>query len=96
MEGSQQKKLFETIYDSLINMGLVEDTDLTTQDIGKIANRLLFDIQFANYTKVEKFLFVEDGSVDIDELGSLAITNPEIKVLVVRQGGRIPELKEVK
>jgi len=46
---------------------------------------------------VEKFIFVEDGSVDVDELiESLNMTNPEIKVVVYRQGARSPELVEVK
>lgn len=43
-----------------------------------------------------KFLFVEDGSVDLDELNELKETNREIKVIVYRTGGRIPELKNIK
>jgi hypothetical protein len=42
---------------------------------------------------IEKFLFVEDGTVDTDELiGTLSIKNPEIHVVVYRQGGRPPEI----
>lgn len=96
MEGSQQKKLFETIFESLVTQTIVQEKGLTGEDIGKIANRLLFDIQMANYTKVEKFLFVEDGSCDTEDIKSLYISNPEIKVIIIRQGGRMPELKEVK
>ena len=45
---------------------------------------------------IKKFLFVEDGSVDIDELEeSLEQTNPEIKVVVYRQGGTRPQLVDV-
>lgn len=46
---------------------------------------------------VRKFIFVEDGSVDSDELiETLAESNPEIKVVVYRQGAATPELVEVK
>jgi hypothetical protein len=46
---------------------------------------------------VQKFIFVEDGSVDADELiETLAESNPEIKVIVYRQGAATPELVEVK
>ena len=64
--------------------------------ISNIVDGVVNAIKDGNFKTIEKFLFVEDGSVDLDELESLAITNPEIKVLVVRQGGRIPDLKEVK
>lgn len=49
------------------------------------------------YTKpVKKFLFVEDGSVDCDKLTEdLSIKNPEIKVVVYRQGAREPQLKDI-
>jgi len=47
-------------------------------------------------TAVKKFLFVEDGSVDCDELTEdLAVKNPEIKVVVYRQGAREPQLKDI-
>ena len=47
-------------------------------------------------TPIKKFLFVEDGTVDTDELEEiLESRNPEIKVIVYRQGGRPPELQEV-
>ena len=44
---------------------------------------------------IEKFLFIEDGTVDTDELiETLSIKNPEIHVVVYRQGGRPPELMQ--
>lgn len=47
-------------------------------------------------TPVKKFLFIEDGSCDADELiDELYDKNPEIKVIVYRQGSRSPELKEI-
>lgn len=45
----------------------------------------------------EKFLFVEDGSVFTDELEtSLMLNNPEIKLIVYRQGAPKPELVDIK
>ena len=42
---------------------------------------------------IEKFLFVEDGTVDVDELKEiLEIKNPEIYVVVYRQGSKPPEI----
>ena len=44
----------------------------------------------------KKFLFIEDGSVDIDELElRLADSNPEIKIVVFRNGAMMPQLVEV-
>lgn len=41
---------------------------------------------------VKKFLFVEDGSVDLDELRERLESNPEIAVVVYRQGSMPPQL----
>ena len=47
-------------------------------------------------TPIKKFLYVEDGSVDTNELiNELSITNPEIRVIVYRQGSRPPILLDV-
>lgn len=44
-------------------------------------------------TPKTKFLYVEDGSVDLDALeDELFITNPEIKVIAYRQGSQPPIL----
>lgn len=44
-----------------------------------------------------KFLFVEDGSVDTDSLEKdLRKHNPEIKVVVYRQGANAPQLVDIK
>lgn len=44
----------------------------------------------------EKFLFIEDGSVETDSLIlELEETNPEIKVVVFRQGSVKPELVNI-
>lgn len=43
----------------------------------------------------KKFMYVEDGSVDTDELiETLEQTNPEIKVIVYRQGADRPYMTE--
>ncbi|MDE6399133.1 MAG: hypothetical protein K2L51_07415 [Clostridiales bacterium] len=45
----------------------------------------------------EKFLLIEDGSVDLDELKEeLEKTNPEIKIIVYRQGSVRPLLVDIK
>lgn len=42
---------------------------------------------------IKKFLVIEDGSVDTDELiKDLELKNPEIKVVVFRQGAMQPQL----
>lgn len=44
-----------------------------------------------------KFLFVEDGSVDTDSLEKdLKKHNPEIKIVVYRQGAIMPQLVDIK
>lgn len=44
-----------------------------------------------------KFLFVEDGSVDTDSLEKdLRKKNPEIKIVVYRQGAQMPQLVDIK
>lgn len=45
---------------------------------------------------IKKFLYIEDGSVDIDQIISeLERTNPEIKVIVYRSGANMPKLLDV-
>lgn len=44
-------------------------------------------------TPKTKFLYVEDGSIDLEELESqLFNTNPEIKIIIYRQGSNPPIL----
>lgn len=44
-----------------------------------------------------KFLFVEEGSVDTDSLEKdLKKHNPEIKIVVYRQGAQMPQLVDIK
>lgn len=47
-------------------------------------------------TPIKKFLFIEDGSVDIDDLiQDIENKNPEIKVVIYRQGAQPPLLKDI-
>ena len=60
---------------------------------GYYLQKEFFNKKEAFNTRIEKFLFVEDGTVDVDELTeTLSKKNPEIYVVVYRQGGRQPEL----
>lgn len=45
---------------------------------------------------IKQFLYVEDGSVDTDNLiTELKMKNPEIKVIVYRQGSERPQLTDM-
>lgn len=44
---------------------------------------------------IKYFLFVEDGSIVEETKNDIEQRNPEIKVVVYRQGARVPELKEI-
>ena len=46
--------------------------------------------------KIKKFLFIEDGSVDTDDLGERLASNPEIVIVIYRQGSRPPQLVDIK
>lgn len=60
---------------------------------GYYLQKEFFNKKEAFNKRIEKFLFVEDGTVDVDELTeTLSKKNPEIYVVVYRQGGRRPEL----
>lgn len=46
--------------------------------------------------KIKKFLFIEDGSVDTDDLGERLASNPEIAIVIYRQGSLPPQLVDIK
>lgn len=48
-----------------------------------------------NKKPVEKIIFVEDGSVDIEELEQTLTNNPEIKYIIYRQGSCVPLLTDL-
>ena len=61
------------------------------QEISKARNVLIEDLRDM---PVEQFLFIEDGSIDLTELKDLKRRNPEIKIVVYRQGSVPPILKD--
>lgn len=72
--------------------------NISVKDLERETNICLHQITVEEQenTAKKKIMFVEDGSVDTDELmESLAITNPEIKVVVYRQGSRPPEITDI-
>lgn len=66
--------------------------------IGELKKEL-FEEQLQEERKrpYKKLMFVEDGSVDIDELeAEIQNRNPEIKLVVYRQNSNKPELLDIK
>lgn len=61
------------------------------QEISKARDVLIKDLRDM---PVEQFLFIEDGSVDLTELKDLKRRNPEIKIVIYRQGSVPPTLKD--
>lgn len=75
-----------------------EDGMVSMKDIEReFAQVLTFlDEEAFKNTPIKKFIFVEDGTVDTDELEEeLRLRSPETKLVVYRQGGRPPECVEV-
>ena len=73
--------------------GKIDIKDLERCITGAVAE---LDIREKESAPIQKFLFVEDGSVDSDELEEiLSEKNPEIKVVVYRQGAAKPELVDI-
>lgn len=71
---------------------------LDCSDVDHIAEKVAEEVccQGLAAEKVKKFLFIEDGSVDTDELGWRLENNPEIAIVVYRQGSMPPQLVDVK
>ena len=64
-----------------------------SEDKINIARKVLVDD--LQSVSVEQFMFIEDGSIDITNLRDLKKRNPEIKIVVYRQGSACPVIKEV-
>lgn len=78
---------------------LEDETDdarfVNVEKMGAVIRHIMESIETENLqnTPITKFLFIEDGSVDKDDLiTSLANSNPEISVVVYRQGSARPVL----
>lgn len=69
------------------------DGKVDYDDVRKIIDNACYKVQ-NDLQPVKKFMFVEDGTVDVDDLEErLSTTNPEVKVVVYRQGGLPPVLR---
>ena len=80
------------IYDEAVYEWFVDKKPLE-----QLYNEIKKDIEYGKHLeqiRVDKFLFVEDGSVDVDELED-ALEGQHIKVVVYRQGSTPPVLKDV-
>lgn len=104
MTKEQQKdKIIEIVKkaidnNTIVGSGEVDIIELDCNDIDHIAEEVAEEVccQRLAVEKVKKFLFVEEGSVDTDELGVQLEKNPEIAIVVYRQGSLPPQLVDVK
>lgn len=78
------KDIVKDIFDSV-------NYNASEQEISKARNVLIKDLKDV---PVEQFLFIEDGSIDLTKLKDLKRRNPEIKIVVYRQGSVPPILKD--
>ena len=78
------KDIVKDIFDSV-------NYKASEQEISKARDVLIQDLRDM---PVEQFLFIEDGSIDLKELKDLKRRNPEIKIVVYRQGSVPPILKD--
>nr|DAU28840.1 MAG TPA: hypothetical protein [Caudoviricetes sp.] len=80
-----------------INGGWVKITEKDARNIVEhIGKQFLFftdRIELVLRTPIKKFLFIEGGSIKQEDITSIEERNPEIKVLVYRQGSVAPCLK---
>ena len=104
MTKEQQKdKIIEIVKSAIADNTVVGNGEddiiaLDCNDVDHIAEEVAEKVccQGLAVEKVERFLFVEDGSVDTDELGRQLEKNPEIAIVVYRQGSVPPQLVDVK
>lgn len=107
MTKEQQKDKIIEIVKKAIDENSLHDYDkesdeviaqIDSDDVDHIAEEVAEAVccQGLAVEKVKKFLFIEDGSVDTDELGWQLGGNPEIAIVVYRQGSMPPQLVDVK
>lgn len=93
--------IVKTAINNNSSVNLMDETVISDDnDIDHIAEEVADTLIENNYRKIndnyKQFLFIEDGSVDIEMLADeLAEKNPAIKIVVYRQGSRMPELKDM-
>lgn len=77
--------------------GLDEKSNLEPQEPNDGVKTVSDDEDCEQKKPYTKFLFVEDGSVDLDSLeNDLRKKNPEIKIVVYRSGAHMPQLVDIK
>lgn len=77
--------------------GLDEKSDFVPQETNDGVKKVSQSRNRKPKMPYTKFLFCEDGSVDIDSLEKdLRKRNPEIKVVVYRKGATMPHLVDIK
>lgn len=77
--------------------GLDEESDFVPQEPNDGVKTVSKSNNRKSKVPYTNFLFVEDGSVDVDALEKdLRKRNPEIKVIVYRQGAAMPQIVELK
>ena len=77
--------------------GLDEESDFVPQELNDSVKTVSQSRNRKPKQPYTKFLFCEDGSVDTDYLEKdLRKHNPEIKVVVYRQGASVPLLVDIK
>ena len=64
---------------------------LSDEEIDKARDVLMLDLR---NKCIEQFLFVEDGSLKEKDIKEIKRRNPEIKVVVYRQGAPVPIVKD--
>lgn len=68
------------------------DIEVSEDKINIARKVLMNDLRSAS---VEQFMSIEDGSIDLADIRDLKKRNPEIKVIVYRQGSVCPVIKDV-
>ena len=77
--------------------GLDEKSNFVQQELNESVKTVSQSRNRKPIQPYTKFLFCEDGSVDTDSLEKdLRKKNPEIKVVVYRQGAQMPQLVDIK
>lgn len=88
----------QVIEDCKKNENIKRENFISTQFLNFIIDSLgqEFEIKKREREPIKKLIFVEDGSIDIDDLEEeLSIRNTDMKIVVYRNGSNKPEIKEI-
>lgn len=76
--------------------GLDEKSNFVPQEPNDGVKTVSHDEDCKKEQPYTKFLFVEDGSMFLETINAIEEHNPEIKVVVYRQGANAPQLVDIK